>query len=212
MRHQDDILARASKLKRDHDTSATSRTKVRAILNGGLPAIQALLGSHVTDENLPWPNLMLSGLTRLAQKIGNRPDVRVDPPNDTDNELPRKRAERRERIVEAYDLADRLELQLPQVGRWLPGYGFAVWTIGSRLSPEGLAYPHAELRDPYDCYPSAWGVDQQPDELAIWRRITPAEAKRLYPEYASMIDTRTNPRSTGGAAILGGQGRWANTA
>ena len=211
MRHQDDILARASELKRDHDTSANSRTKVRAILNGGLPAIQALLGSHVTDDNLPWPNLMLSGLTRLAQKIGNRPDVRVDPPNDSDNELPRKRAERRERIVEAYDLADRLELQLPQVGRWLPGYGFAVWTIGARLSPEGLAYPHAELRDPYDCYPSAWGVDQQPDELAIWRRITPTEAKRLYPEYASMIDTRTNSRSSGGV-VLGGQGRWANTA
>ena len=211
MRHQDDILSRAAELKRDHDTSAQSRTKVRAILNGGLPAVQALLGSHVTDENLPWPNLMLSGLTRLAQKIGNRPDVRVDPPNDSDNELPRKRAERRERIVEAYDLADRLELQLPQVGRWLPGYGFAVWTIGARLSPEGLPYPHAELRDPYDCFPSAWGVDQQPDELAVWRRIPPQEAKRLYPEYATMIDTRSNSRSSGGV-VLGGQGRWANTA
>jgi hypothetical protein len=198
VRHQDDILSRAAELKRDHEASSNSRTKVRAILNGGLGAVQALLGSHVTDENLPWPNLMLSGLTRRAQKIGNRPDVRVDPPNETDNENPKKRAERRERIVEAYDLDDRLELQLPQVGRWLPGYGFAVWTIGARLSPEGLAYPHAELRDPYDCFPSAWGVDQQPEELAIWRRITPAEAKRLYPEYASMIDTRTNPAAAAG--------------
>ncbi|KKL09980.1 hypothetical protein LCGC14_2560460, partial [marine sediment metagenome] len=158
-RNQEAILRRATQLKRDHEQSSRSRTRVRAILNGGVGAIQALLGPHVTDEDLPWPNLMLSGLTRLAQKIGNRPDVRVDPPNDTDNQLPRKRAERRERIVEAYDLDDRIELQLPQVGRWLPGYGFAVWTIGSRLSPEGFPYPHAELRDPFDCFPSAWGVD-----------------------------------------------------
>ncbi len=211
MRHQDDILARAAELKRDHDASANSRTKVRAILNGGLGAVQALLGNHVTDENLPWPNLMLSGLTRLAQKIGNRPDVRVDPPNETDNENPKKRAERRERIVEAYDLDDRLELQLPQVGRWLPGYGFAVWTIGARLSPEGLPYPHAELRDPYDCYPSAWGVDQQPDELAVSRRITPVEAKRLYPEYAGLIDNRSTSRSRGGV-VLGTGGQWSNPA
>ena len=213
MRHADDILRRAGELKRDHDTSAKSRSKVRAILNGGLPAIQALLGDHVTDENLPWPNLMLSGLTRLAQKIGNRPDVRVDPPDDTDNETPRKRAERRERIVEAYDLDDRIELQLPQVGRWLPGYGFAVWTIGSRLSPEGLPYPHAQLRDPYDCFPSAWGVDQQPEELAVSRRIAPAEAKRLYPEYASLIDQRSGGAartSASGGVILGSQGQWAN--
>ncbi|KKK47816.1 hypothetical protein LCGC14_3151370, partial [marine sediment metagenome] len=86
-----------------------------------------------------------------------------------------------------------------------------VWTIGARLSPEGIPYPHAELRDPYDCYPSAWGVDQQPDELAIWRRIGVAEAKRLYPEYASLIDLRTNSRSTGSGVILGGRGQWANS-
>ena len=209
-RSEEAILRRALQLKRDHDESSRSRTRIRAILNGGVAAIQALLGPHVTDEDLPWPNLLLTGLTRIAQKIGGRPNIRVDPPTTTEDDRPRKLAEKRERVVESYDLADRRELQLPQVGRWLPGYGFAVWTVGARLSPEGIPYPHAELRDPYDCYPSAWGVDQQPDELAIWRRIPPAAAKELYPEYAHLIDQKSGrPRSASGGVVLG-RGQWEN--
>ena len=211
MRAVPDVLARASELKNDHATIAANRTRVRAILNGGANAVKALLGAHVTDPDLPWPNEMLSGLTRLSQKIGRRPDIRVDPPM-SDDEAPRKRAEKRERIVEYYDTADRLELQLPQAARWLVGYGFVVWTVESAMR-NGIPYPHAALRDPYDCYPSAWGVDQQPDELAVWRRITPAQAKKLYPQWAGLIDQKmggTYPRGSFGAVILSGEGQWAN--
>ena len=42
-----------------------------------------------------------------------------------------------ERIVTSYDQFQKLDLQLPQVARWLPGYGFAVWVITSKTDPTG---------------------------------------------------------------------------
>lgn len=208
------VMERATALREQHSGALTARHRVRAIMNGGAGAVRALLGPHVTESDLPWPNVMLSGLTRLAQKIGERPQVRVDPPDDKDTESARKRAEKRQRIAESYDQADRVELQLPQVGRWLPGYGFAVWTIDTRVAADGTPYPKAELRDPYDAFPGAWGVDQQPSELAIWRRISVSEAKRLYPQVASKIDLRgaaAAPRgSLDGIGLGTGGGRWAN--
>jgi hypothetical protein len=160
------------------------------------------------QPDLPWPNLIHSGITALAQKLGHIPEARVTPPHSTDSEAPRRRAEKRERIVDAYDDYDRMELQLPQVGRWLPGYGFAVWTVTQRTH-EGYVYPCAQLRDPHDCYPGAWGVDQQPDELAVYRRIPPLEAKRLYPGFASKIDNKSRAYdwSSGGVILSSG---WSN--
>jgi hypothetical protein len=210
-----DIADRAGELKKRHDNAFTSRQRVRAILNGGVGAIQALLGPNVTDTDLPWPNLMMSGLTRLAQKIGDVPIVTCPPPNTTDSERARKRTEKKERIVEAYDAYDRMELQLPQVGRWLPGYGFAVWTIEQGLTPDGDPYPRANLRDPFDAYPGDWGADQQPRELAIFRRISPARLKAIYPHKASQIDkltTPTNSFSWSGGGVLMGQGNWEGNA
>jgi hypothetical protein len=206
-----DIADRAGELKKRHDTAFTSRQRVRAILNGGVGAIQALLGSNVTDADLPWPNLMLSGLTRLAQKIGDVPTVTCLPPTTTDSERARKRSEKRERIVRAYDTYDRMELQLPQVGRWLPGYGFAVWTLEQGLTPDGDPYPRANLRDPFDAYPGDWGADQQPRELAIYRRISPNRLKSIYPHKAAAIDKMTAPANSfdwaGGGLLLRG-GNW----
>ena len=51
----------------------------------------------------------------------------------------------------------QLELQLPQVARWLPGYGFVVWVITSKQDANGNMYPCAELRNPYDCFPGYYG-------------------------------------------------------
>lgn len=213
VRSAESALERAAALRLNMDRSRKARWQVKAILNGGEEAIRALLGDKMdTSEELPWPNMLASGLNHLAQKVGHRPDPRVHPPVTTQNEKPRERAEKRQRIIEGYDEADRMELQLPQVGRWLPGYGFAVWTITSRVTPDGYLYPQAQLRDPFDCFPGEWGVDQQPDELAIHRVIPPLEAERLYPEHAGLIrgvglgkyskDTRS------GGIVLGGS--WEN--
>lgn len=210
MRDTATLLERASDLRNNMNPVAANRYRVKALMNGGAAAIQALLGTHVNETDLPWPNIMHSALTRLAQKIAYMPDVRVPAPI-AEGDAPRKRAERKERIVHAYDSDDRLALQLYQVGRWLPGYGFAVWVIETRLSPDGIPYPHASLRDPYDCYPSAWGVEQSPDELAIWRRITARQAKTLFPKFADQIDGWASGRARGtGNGVLLGEGQWSS--
>lgn len=216
MKTVEDALGAAAALKENLDFAARSRWRVRAIMDGGAPAIRALLGAEMADEemaeeDLPWANWMLTGMTRLAQKIGHYPKIRVDPPDQSDDEAPRKRAEKKRRIVRGYDEADRLELQMPQVGRWVPGYGYAVWTISSRLSPDGLPYPRASLRDPFDCYPGEWGEEQQPSEMAVWRVIGVEKAKKLYPEYAEEIGKVQYSRGRGGAVLLGQAGAgWSN--
>lgn len=213
MKATSDVLARATALRHNMDYASSNRRRIRAILDGGPGAIRALLGDrlgNLGDEDIPWANLIHSGITALAQKLGGVPEARIPPPHDTDDEAPRKRAEKRERIVTAYDDYDRMALQLPQVGRWLPGYGFAVWTVSTQTSYDGNVYPCAQLRDPYDAYPGEWGVRQQPEELAICRRIPPLEAKRLYPKYAGSIDKVSGySRANGGGVMLSGSG-WAN--
>lgn len=205
----DEVAERAAELKKRHEGSIASRSRIRAVFNGGVAALQALLGEKVSDPNLPWPNLMLSGMTRLAQKIGDRPAV-TSPAVISDSQRARKRMEKKERIVEAYDEQDRIELQLPQVGRWLPGYGFAVWTIEQGITDDGMPYPRASLRDPFDAYPGAWGSDQQPIELAIYRRISVKRLIRLYPEKKAKIQRQfeESHRSPLGGAVLLGEGNW----
>ena len=46
-----------------------------------------------------------------------------------DNATNRDRAEKRARIVSGWDEIDRMEMQYPQIGRWLPGYGFTCHII-----------------------------------------------------------------------------------
>lgn len=210
MRDADTILERASELRNNASSMAANRYRVKALMNGGTAAIQALLGPHVKEQDLPWPNIMYSALTRLAQKIGYYPDVRVDAPLKGGDPAA-KRAERKERVVASYDSEDRMPMQLYQVGRWLPGYGFAAWIIETRLSADGVPYPHAALRDPYDCYPSAWGVEQKPDELAVWRRITAKQAKTLFPKYASVVESWSQGHARGwsGGFVLG-EGQWSS--
>lgn len=214
-RSTSEVIERANALKANHDFGANSRWRVRAIMDGGPEAIRALLGdkmANIGSHDLPWANLVYSGLSALAQKLGAVPEPRVTPPGITDSASARSRAEKIERVVDAYDEISRLEMQLGQVGRWLPGYGFAVWTCTAKRTPDGYVYPHAQLRDPYDCYPGEWGVDQQPDELAVCYKIPPLEAMRLYPMYAddiSSIGTKYPRDAATRGALLSDSG-WSN--
>ena len=210
-KHTDEALIAAAALRTNMDFAARSRWRIRAIMNGGPQAIQALVGDVLDDEgrpieDLPWANWLYSALTKLAQKVGQMPKTRVDPANDSDDQAPRDRAEAKREAVEGYDKLDRMEMQLPQVGRWLPGYGYSVWTIGARRNPEGIPYPKATLRDPFDCYPGEWGVEQQPSELAVHRIVPIDKAIQMWPEAGEdlkKISISKMSRLPGGAVLLG---------
>jgi len=164
--------------------------RIKSILNGGVDGLTALLGNSMDAGDadlLPAPNLLQSGIDRLAQKISGIPQVRVDIPNDNDSERSKYLAEKLERIVTAYDEGQNLSGQLQQASRWLPGYGYCAWVISTKVDENGYVYPSAELRDPYDTFPGNFGPDQQPREMAVIRRIPRYKLAQIYPEHAKDI-------------------------
>jgi hypothetical protein len=187
-----------------HQPSEPTRTRTRQIMDGGTEAIAALLGDQMADTNdlVPVPPLMHSGLTKLGQKIGGSiPDLKIDPYGYKDSGRARKASEQRERIVDSYDRACRLDMQLSQIGRWLPGYGYGVWIVRDKRTAGGDRIPYAELRDPYEVYPGPWGVDSQPVEMATKMLVGADELIRLYPEHetqirAALTDPAKRARST----------------
>jgi hypothetical protein len=172
------------------DTRQINKYRIKAILNGGSDGIRALLGNTMDTADadlLPAPNLLQSGIDRLAQKISGIPQVRVDVMNNNSSDRARIRAEKLERIVSSYDEKQRLNLQLAQAARWLPGYGYCAWVITSKMDKNGFIYPTAELRDPYDTFPGNFGADQQPQELAVLRSVPRWKLAQIYPEYQNVI-------------------------
>ena len=166
------------------------KARIKAILNGGADGMKALLGNKMETSDadlLPAPNMLQSGIDRLAQKISGVPQVKVDILNHNTSDRAKVRAERLERIVTSYDEKQNLNLQLAQVARWLPGYGYAAWIITTNTDKNGYIYPTAELRDPYDTFPGNFGPDQEPRELAVLRRVPRYKLAQIYPEFAKEI-------------------------
>ncbi len=218
-----EVMDRSKILKGLH--SADDRSRIRAVMNGGAEGVQAVLarggpGAPIRTQgrgtgkgsdtslgiDLPTANIMFSGLERLAQKIGRPPVIKTDmiPTKDTDKA--RKKAEKRARIVNAWDDISRIEMQYPQIGRWLPGYGFTLHIIKERKFGDTL-YPVAELRDPYDVYPGQWGVDQQPSEVAVFRHVSQRELAYVYPSAKEAIMDRMNTANSG-VPIIGETSSW----
>jgi hypothetical protein len=206
-----DLRSRVDSLRNQY--SEYDRRRIRAVMNGGAKGVQAVLdwGQEGPEQDLrdlgvdlPTANYMHSGLERFAQKVGRPPSLKTDmlPTRDTDKA--RKKAEKRARIVQGWDDMSRMEMQYPQIGRWIAGYGFTVHVIAERKMGE-FTYPVAELRDPYDCYPGFFGPDQQPTELAVIRRIPIETLRHIYPGLGSVKRQTTQGR--GGAHILG-RGQW----
>ena len=189
----EEIQYQITQLHYDNQSAYSMRGRIRSIMNGGPDGLLALLGDQIQgfqDYQIPVPNLMMSGLEHLAQKIGRIPNLKVDVPNGKDSDRARKKAEKIARIVNAYDDTQKLDLQMPQVGRWLPGYGFAVWVIREKKGADGTPYPCAELRDPYNCFTGYYGADQQPKEMAIVRRVPKASFSMVYPKFADKINQK----------------------
>ena len=211
-----------TRLHYDNNATYSQRGRIRAIMNGGPDGIKALLGDNLKgfqDWQVPVPNLMMSGLEHLSQKIGRIPNLKVDVPNGKDSDRARAKADKIARIVTSYDDTQKLDLQMPQVGRWLPGYGFAVWVIREKKGPDGTPYPCAELRDPYNCFPGYFGADQQPKEMAIVRRVPKEALARTYPKFVDKIMSKdgyeTNTLGIGNAYASAYtdsyNGSWANS-
>ena len=168
-----EVLDRVQVLRYEHQQSLSDRWRFKSIVNGGREGIEALLGSEFARSGsinqTPVPNLMVSGLDRLAQKIGREPNVKIDIFNQNNSERAKARRDKLERIIHSYDSLSDIKMQLPQVGRWLPGYGFAVWVIKTKYDVNGYPYPVAEIRDRYDCY-FGYGPED-PEDLGIVRTI-----------------------------------------
>ena len=220
MRDAAHVLDRAQILKSSFEQS--DRARIRAIMNGGAAGVQAVLnhGSGVPFQgpgsgkgadssglgvDLPTANFMHSGMERLAQKIGHAPTLKTDMIPSADTDTARKKGEKRARIVRGWDDNDRMELQYPQIGRWLPGYGFTFHTIGEHKFGDTF-YPVARLRDPYDVFPGMWGPDQQPKEVAVFRSVSRKELTRIYPKAQTKMDTRYNRGNS--IPIIGQTGSW----
>jgi len=189
----EEIQYQITQLHFDNQSAYSTRGRIRAIMNGGPDGLLALLGDQIKgfqDFQIPVPNLMMSGLEHLSQKIGRIPNLKVDVPNNKDSDRARAKADKIARIVTSYDDTQKLDLQMPQVGRWLPGYGFAVWVIREKKGPDGTPYPCAELRDPYNCFPGYFGADQQPKEMAIIRRVPKEALTKTYPQAADKINSK----------------------
>ncbi len=201
----DNIIDRVVDLKSLHDKALPDRDKFRKIINGGVDGIRELLGPNAAQSgaDLPAPNLLLSALDRVAQKIGRVPNLEVPLSVNKDSIRAKDRRDKLERIVHAYDEHQNLTMQLPQVGRWLPGYGFVVWTIETKHDSNGYPYPCATLRDPYDCYPGYYGTAQQPEELAVIRRIPEPDLVKMYPELKSYFNTKNKRKAPGGVTVAG---------
>ena len=218
----EEIQYRITQLHFDNQSAYSTRGRIRAIMNGGPDGLLALLGDQIKgfqDFQIPVPNLMMSGLEHLSQKIGRIPNLKVDVPNNKDSDRARAKADKIARIVTSYDDTQKLDLQMPQVGRWLPGYGFAVWVIREKMGPDGTPYPCAELRDPYNCFPGYFGADQQPKEMAIVRRVPKKALSKAYPKFADKINKKdsyqTNTLGVGNAYASAYtdsyNGSWANS-
>ena len=185
-----ELQDKITQLHYDNQDAYATRGRIRSIMNGGPSGILALLGDQIKgfqDWQVPVPNLMSTGLEHLAQKIGRIPNLKIDIPNDRDSERSKQKAEKMSRIISAYDENQRLDIQMPQVGRWLPGYGFAVWVIKEKKDANGVPYPCAELRDPYNCFPGYFGADQQPKEMSIIRRVPKYALAKVYPNFKKQI-------------------------
>lgn len=159
--------------------------RTRAIMDGGKAGLQALLGDldgYDEDELslVPTANLMLSGIERFAHKLGRVPDLRITPPVTKDTDRARKKADKQTRIVMSYDERDGMEMLLPQIARWIVGYGFASFTMAD-CWVDGCGYPKLELRDPYETYPGEFGVEQQPREIAYKRMVPVMRVAEMYP-------------------------------
>jgi len=222
MKTLEHVLDRSRILK--NLANITDRERIRAVMNGGAEGVQAVMNSAAMSQqlslpagfsvDLPTANIMHSGMERQSQKIGRPPTLKTDMIPTRDTNKAREAAEKRARIVTGWDETASFDMQFPQIARWLIGYGYTLHVIRERTFG-GETYPVAELRDPFNVYPGQWGVDQQPSEVAIYRRVTRRDMKNIFPhvreKMASIDNARKGNAIQGYAQISGWEGKGSDT-
>lgn len=197
------VMKRVGYLRAINEPYLPDRYRIRALMNGGQGALDVLLkGLPTNDDTLPAANLIRSGVERFSEMISPPPDLRIDPPAHTDKDEPRKRAEKRERIVASYDEKCELEKQLVQGSLWCPGYGFFSWRVGERIDANGYKYPHASLYDPYTTWPAEWGIDQKPADIAYQFFLSRDDLIERYPRAKAALEGSSGKRLSHGAVDL----------
>lgn len=209
-----EVCERVLYLRDFNRPSWAERDRIRAVMNGGVGAVAALLGDRVTDPGvlLPVANEILSAGDRLAQKLGRRPDVKVDAPAHLNSERAVERAEKRARLVESLDEASKLPMMLPQLGRWIPGYGYAVVVCRQGRAYNGDPFPALEMRDPHETFIGEWGANQQPEDVAVVRLITEGRLRALFPDHPRLRAALDRTRGAQDTVVTWGGDRqgWAN--
>lgn len=208
----DELHDRLVALKAQNLGQLEDRWRIRSILDGGTQGIYAVMawnqgkGASMTNMlneveelygvDLPTVNMMDSGLTRLAQRVGRLPTLK---PPKSQGETVIEGHQKRIDLLRDWDRQSRINLQAPQMGRWLPGYGFGMWTMTQRRGDDGKLFPVMELRDPYDVYVGWLGPDQHPKEYATVRRIPLEELEGLLTDKGSVrkIEERLRDQTIG---------------
>ena len=205
------VIDRVDHLKQMNQDVQNEKWRIRSIMNGGADGINAVMawdyGKGASSASggvgrihekigvdLPTVNLVASGLDRLAQQLGRPPTLKAP---DADDPKLRKKHQKRVELVEDWDRIAHTEMHYPQLGRWLPGYGYAMWQIKmKKIGTEHI--PYAELKDPYDVYPGWFGADQQPSEV-VYSRVVPLHAiEAAYPELPwKMLEEELRQKRTG---------------
>ncbi len=214
------VLQRINDLVMLDQVSRQERQRIQSIMDGGIRGIHAVMAWDMGRQtpnydklrqlygvDLPTVNLMASGSDRLAHDLGDIPLLKPQSAAQTDM---RERFVNRAKIVEDWDELNELELQFPQIGRWLPGYGQTAQFISWHQLPDGTPYPKIELRDSFDVYCGWQGGDVEPPDLVV-KRIVPLYAlERIYPDIAwsaaadhlqKVRGTRTLDYRTGGTDL-----------
>ena len=197
-RRYEDVLDRVAELREQRDSTLPALYRTALMMDGGERAVQAMLGEHYDQRDMrdmPIANYMRDALEAFASRLGAVPDLRVDPPStgrkSDESDRRQKSAEKRARIVSAYDddHGDRIPEMLPQMARWVPGASYAVFTIDP-VRVGGHPYPRATLHSPLDTMLAQWTTTSTPEDVGFIRRVPVRELKRLFPEHAEKLEER----------------------
>ena len=198
-RDADDVVKRISRIMLDNVQQHEDRETVRAVMAGGSQALRILLGDDMADEvgkHLPAVNIVRKAIDKAAAKLGALPTVKVQGRENNGSDKEAKRAYKKQRIIDGYDVRSDLIDGQPEVARWLLGYGFVAFSVFMKRDRWGIPYPHAEPRNPHDVYTNWFAQGQQPESMTVRRYVDEAWIKARFSEHWDAIALNSHNWST----------------
>lgn len=208
-RSYNEVLDRVEELREARDQTFDSMLQTAQIMDGGAFAIEALQGQYRDQSlrSLPIANYMRDAAEAFATRLSSIPELRVDPPStgrkSDENHSRHKAAEKRARIVTAYDddHNDAMSEKIPMLSRWVPGAGYSVFTVDP-VMVGGYPYPRATLHSPLDTMMAQWTPIHPPEDVGFVRKIPLRELDRMFPEHSKAIRTFESRDTASGAVDL----------